>query len=97
MVLMRMGEDERDQIVAPADDELRVGHDDVDARRGVVAEGDAQIEHQPFAGMTQQVEVHADLSRPAERHEDQILASGLQRVALSGHGSRRGLSARSSP
>jgi hypothetical protein len=45
MVLMGMGQHKADQIVAAALDELRIGHDDIDARRIVVAKGDAAVDH----------------------------------------------------
>ena len=54
-----------------------IGQDDLDAGRGLVAEGHAQVDHDPLAGVGRaeavQVEVHADLVRPAERQEDEFV------------------------
>ncbi len=73
MVLVGVGEHQRHQIVAAALDKIGIGHDDVDARRGIVAEGDAAIDHQPFAGMAVQVQIHADFAGTAERQEQQVV------------------------
>src|SRR5262249_40216240 len=72
MVLMAMGEDEPDKVAPPLLDEADVRHDDVDARRTLVAEGDAEIDHQPLAGKTVEAEVHAELAGGAERQEQQL-------------------------
>ena len=49
MVLMRVGQDDAEQVVAPFLDEVEIGEDQVDA--GIVGrrEGHAEIDHQPLA------------------------------------------------
>ena len=42
----------------------------------IVAEGDAEIDHQPLAGMAVEVEVHADLAGAAQRQEQQLVVPG---------------------
>ena len=62
-----------------------VGQDDLDARRGLVAEGHAEIDHDPLAGVRRaeavEIEVHADLVRPAERQEDELVVRGSVLIA----------------
>ncbi len=50
-------------------DELRVWHHDLDLRQLRAAEADAAVHGQPAAVAAIQVEVHADLARPAEGQE----------------------------
>ncbi len=70
MVLMRMGRDDPEQLVAPFDDKGRVGHDHVDPRlMFLLAERDAAIDDQPLAAIAVEVEVHPDLAGAAEREE----------------------------
>src|SRR3546814_3167351 len=69
VVLVAMGQQQAVQPVAMPDDRLDVGQDDVETRHAVVGEGDAEIDHQPPAGVAVPVQVHADLARPAERSE----------------------------
>src|SRR6185295_2699363 len=76
MVLVGMSDDDADEVLAALLDESRIGHHDLDARRAVVAEGDAEIDHQPLAGMAVEVEVHADLARAAQREEQQLVVRG---------------------
>src|SRR5690606_2425293 len=61
--------------------EAGVRHDHVDARRRLVAEGHADVDHDPLAvgrrPVAVQIEVHADLVRPAQRQEDELVALGL--------------------
>ena len=65
------------------------GRIDLDARRRLVAEGDAEVDDDPLASVRRaeavEIEVHADLVRPAERQEDEFvvrfaLAWSLSRV-----------------
>ena len=74
MILVRVGQHQADEIVAMLLDEGGIGHDHVDARHRLVAEGHAEIDHQPLAGIAVEVEVHADLARAAERQEQQLVA-----------------------
>ena len=77
MVLMSMGQDDAEDVVSVLLDELRVGQDDVDARRRLVAEGHADVDDDPLAVVRRAkavaVEVHADLVRPAKRQEDEFV------------------------
>ena len=72
MILMRVGEDDADEVLAAFLDEGGVGHDDVDAWIIGIPEGHAQIDHQPFAIAPVQVAVHADFARPAKCEEEQF-------------------------
>ncbi len=76
MILMGMGQHEAEEIGAILHDEGRVRHDDVDARRRLIAEGDAEIDHQPFAVMAVETEIHPDLAAAAERQEQQLVGAG---------------------
>src|SRR5258706_744979 len=73
VILVRMRDHEPDQIGLALDDEGRIRHHDLDPRYRVVAEGHAEIDHQPLAGIAVEVEVHADLAGAAERHEQQLV------------------------
>ena len=75
MVLVRMGQHDGEEVFPAFLDERRVRHDHVDAGQRVAGEGNAEIDHQPRALTGIEVEVHADLPRPAEGQE-------VQRVAL---------------
>ncbi len=72
MVFVAMRHDETGEAVAPLDDEAGIGHQHVEARLAVVGEGDAAIDHQPFAAIAVQRQVHADLAGTAEREEDEL-------------------------
>src|SRR5215813_3254599 len=69
---MPVCENEADEIAAPRLNESDVRHDDLDPWRALVAESDAEIYHQPLAGMTIQIEVHADLACPAQGAEQEL-------------------------
>ncbi len=69
-----MGEDDADKVLHPLFDELEVGEDEVDARIVGVGEGQPQVGHQPLAAAAIEVDVHADLARPAERKKQQLFA-----------------------
>ena len=72
---------------------LRIGEDDLHARRGLIAESDAQIDDDPLAILRRpvavEVEVHADLVGPAERQKDQFVAHALGPAGLRRTISRR--------
>ena len=55
MVLVRVRRHDPQQPVATLDDEGGVGHDDLEPGLGIIAEGDAAIEHEPVAGVTVEV------------------------------------------
>ena len=80
MVLMGVGQDQADQVVSMVGDEGRVGHDHIGPRRQVVAEGHAEVDHQPLAAISEQVQVHADLAGAAEGEEIQFVGRNLRRV-----------------
>jgi hypothetical protein len=71
MVLVGMGEDQAAQALAPLGDEARIGQDDLDPGQGLVGEAEAEVDHHPLAAVAVEVEVHADLAGPAERHEEE--------------------------
>ncbi len=73
---MGMGQHEAEEIGAILHDEGWVRHDDVDARRRFIAEGDAEIDHQPFAGMAVEAEIHSDFAAAAQRQEQQLVGAG---------------------
>jgi hypothetical protein len=76
MVLVGMGQHQADHVLAPVLDEVRVGQDDVDARRRLVAEGDAAVDDQPLAADAVEIEVHADFAGAAQGQEHQGVIGG---------------------
>ena len=74
MVLMAVGEDDAEQIVASLLDEGEIGQDQLDARIIGIGEGQAEIDHHPFALAAVEIDVHADLARAAEREEEEFVA-----------------------
>ena len=42
----------------------------------LIAEGDAEIDHQPFAVMAVEIEIHPDLAAAAQRQEQELVAAG---------------------
>src|SRR3546814_20142499 len=77
VVLVGVGEHQAGEALAPLHDEGGVGHLHVDPRQARIAEDDAEVDHQPGAVVAVEVEVHADLAGAAERHEVDILGTGL--------------------
>ena len=87
MILMRMGDDDADEVFLDLFDEFHVRQDQIDARQVVAGEGHADIDQQPFAllGGAEAIEraIHADLAKTAKRREDQfVLFSHLDRCFL---------------
>ena len=76
MVLVRVGEHDAEQALAPLDDEGGIGHHHLDPGQALVREGDAEIDDHPVVRKAVKIEVHADLARPAERHEDELAQCG---------------------
>ena len=74
MVLMPVGQDDPGKAVPLLLDELEIGKDEVDARIIGIGEGQAEVDHQPLALRAVEIDVHADLARPAERAEKQFFA-----------------------
>ena len=77
VVFMRMGDDEREQILADFFNEADVWHDEVNARQIRPGERNAKINHNPFAVFFRAVAikptVHADFAQAAQRHEHQTI------------------------
>ena len=77
MVLVGVGDDEADEILLRLLDEGEVGHDQIDARQILAGEGEAEVDHQPFAAArrAEAVEraIHADLAEAAERRENEFV------------------------
>ena len=73
MVLMGVGQDQPRPDLSRRST-MKAGSGMMTSMPGVivVAEGDAEIDHQPLAGMAVEIEVHADLAAPAERQEQQL-------------------------
>ena len=83
VVLVRVGQDEADEVFALGDDEAEVGQHDIGARLAFMRKGHAQIDHQPGARTRRpeaiEIDVHADLAETAERHEYEFVWSGTSR------------------
>ena len=73
MVFVGVGDDEANEAVTPFGDERRVGHHDLDLRVFSAAKADAAIDGEPAPVAAIKVEVHADLARPAQWQEGQIV------------------------
>ena len=85
MVLMRVGDDQADQPVAPLRQPARVRHHHLDFRLVRPAEADAAIHRQQLAVAPVDVEVHPDLAGAAERDEGEV---GAAAGRLAGAGAR---------
>ena len=76
MVLVRMGDDDADEILLHLLDEADVGHDEIDARQVVAGEGDAEVDHQPLARLRRAIAVeraiHSDFAQAPERREHEL-------------------------
>ena len=73
MILMPVRQDDAQQVVAPLLDEAEIGQHQFDAGIGRVAESHAEVDHDPLALAAVEIDVHADLARPAEGQEDQFI------------------------
>ena len=71
MVLMRMGDDQTDQILAAFGDEDRIRQQDLGLRRVVAAEADATVHRQPAIALAVEVEVHPDFACSPQREKFQ--------------------------
>src|SRR5579863_6860804 len=84
MILMPVRDDEADEVALDLLGELRIGQDDLDARPLRLGEGEAAVDHQPFAPAPRaeavEREVHADLAQPAKRYENQFVGLIHQRT-----------------
>ena len=57
MILVRMGDDEADEVLFHLLDEGEVGHDEIHARQILPRECEAQIDHQPLAAADRAIAV----------------------------------------
>ena len=74
MILMGVGQDHAQQIGPPLLDEFKVGKNQLGSGIFGRAEAHPQIDHQPLALATIEIDVHANLARSAERAEQQFVA-----------------------
>ena len=74
MILVAVGQHDAEQVPGLALDELEVGQDQVDARISGIGEGQAEIDHHPFAVGAVEIDVHADLAGSAEGEEKKLVA-----------------------
>ena len=76
VVLVRVGDDDADEVLPQPLDEADVGQDEIDPGQVVAGERDAEIDHQPLARARRPVAVeraiHADLAEASERREHQL-------------------------
>ena len=77
MVLVRVRNDEPDQILPHPLDETEIRHDEIDAGKIVARKGDAKVDHQPFPRPRRPVAVkraiHPDFAQPAEGYENELV------------------------
>ena len=77
VVLMRVGDDDPDQILLRLFDEVEIRHDEIDAGQVLAREADAKVDHQPPARIRRPVAVkgaiHANLAQAAERDEHELI------------------------
>src|SRR4029078_2524818 len=69
IVLVPVGTDYPREVLLLVLDELEVWQYQVDAGISGVGEGQAEVDHDPLAAATVEIDVHADLARAAERAE----------------------------
>ena len=69
MVLVAVGEDNSEEVVAPLLDETEIRKDELDAGIEWIRKRHAEIDHDPFAATPVEIDVHANLSGSAERQE----------------------------
>ena len=78
VVLMRVGDDDADQILLCLLDKAQIRHDEIDAGHLLARKGDAKVNHQPLASVRRPITVkgaiHADLAQAAERGEHELIA-----------------------
>ena len=76
VILVRMGDDDSDQIPLRLLDKTEVRHDEVDAGQFLACKGHAEIDHQPLARVCGSIAVkgaiHADLAQAAQRGENEF-------------------------
>ena len=76
MILVRMGDDDADEILLHLLDEADVRHDEIDAGQVVAGEGDAEVDHQPLARLRRAIAVeraiHSDFAQAPEGREHEL-------------------------
>ena len=76
MILVRVGDDDADEVALDLLHEAQVGHDEIGPRRLVAGEGEAEIDHQPLAAARRaeavKRAVHPDLAQAAQGHEHEL-------------------------
>ena len=77
VVLVGVGDDQADQLVAAFGDVCGVGDHDVDFGVFRAAEAHAAIDGEPLAAAAVEVEVHADFARSAEGQKGQVSVCGV--------------------
>ena len=77
MVFVGVGDDQADERFAALRDEGRVGHHHFDLGVRRTAEANAAIDGEPASLVAIEVEVHANLARPAEGQEGKIYGRGV--------------------
>ena len=70
MILMAVRQDDPCEPLLLVLDELEVGEDKFNARIAGIGKGQPEVDHDPLAATTVEVDVHADLARAAERAEN---------------------------
>ena len=73
MVFMTVGQHQTHEVIRPLNDKIGIGHYHLDPGQVMLAEGHPQIDHQPFACMAVEIEVHPDLSGATKRQEEKLL------------------------
>ena len=80
MVLMRMGDDDADQIFFAFSMKFEIGHEEINAGHVFVREANAEVDHQPLARVCWSIAVkaaiHADLAQAAKRDEHEFAVAG---------------------
>ena len=72
VILMRMGDHQADQLVAPLGDEYRVWHHHLDLGVFGTAKANPAIHRQPLAGSPVEIQIHTDLAGPAQWQEREV-------------------------
>jgi hypothetical protein len=73
MVLMRVGDDETEQFVAPLGNKAWIRHHHIHFWMFRPAETQTAINRQPLPTAAIEVQIHADLARSPEREEGKIV------------------------
>ena len=77
MILVRVRDDERQQVLANGFNEGKIWHDQINARQFRPREGDAEIDQNPLATLpwaeTIKRGVHADFAKAAQGREDKLV------------------------